>query len=146
MNQQPHAPRDDDDAFAHRLFLQLLGREPTKAELQPFLASRSKDKRAELVDAMLTREENVVEFARHWSGLWADVLVGREGVTAENKTSREGLKQYLRRAIQQQKPMDEIATELLTATGSGAIGSPQYNGAANFMLAHYDRKATRATS
>lgn len=140
------APRDDDDGFARRLFQQLFGRGPTKAELQPFLASRSKDKRAELVDALLTREENVVEFARHWSDLWADVLVGRVGVSSENKTSREGLQQYLRRAIQQKKPMDEIATELLTATGSGAIGSPQYNGAANFMLAHYERKATRATS
>jgi hypothetical protein len=140
------APRDDDDGFANRLFQQLLGREPTKAELKSFVASRSKDKRAKLVDELLTREENVVEFARHWSGLWTDVLVGRVGTTTENRISREGLQQYLRRAFQQSMPMDQIATELLTATGSGEIGSAQYNGAANFLLAHYDRNATRATS
>ena len=140
------APRAGDDAFANRLFQQVLGRSPTKVELRSFVASRSKDKRARLVDELLTREENVVEFARHWSGLWADVLVGRVGTVAENRTSREGLQQFLRRAFQQAKPLDQIVTELLTATGSGEIGSPQYNGAANFLLAHYDRKATRATS
>jgi len=140
------APRDNDVAFANRLFQQVLGREPTKAELQSFVGSRSKDKRIQLVDALLTREENVFDFARHWSGIWADVLVGRVGTATENRISRDGLQQYLRRAFQQATPMDQIATELLTATGSGEIGSPQYNGAANFLLAHYDRDATQATS
>jgi len=140
------APRAGDDAFVNRLFRQVLGRGPSKAESQSFVVSRSKDKRAQLVDDLLTREEHVVEFARHWSDHWADVLVGRAGTATANRTSREGLQQYLRRAFQQAKPLDQITTELLTATGSGEIGSPQYNGAANFLLAHYDRKATRATS
>lgn len=140
------ATRADDTALANRLFQQVLGRAPTGPELQSFVSSRDKDKRAALVDDLLTREEHVVEFARHWANLWTDSLVGRSGAAAANQANRGGLQQYLRRSIQQAKPWDQIATELLTATGSGEIGSPQYNGAANFLLAHYDAQATRTTA
>lgn len=140
------AARGSDEEFAARLFQQLLGRGPTAVELQSFVASRAKNKRVQLVDDLLSREENLVEFARHWSGIWADALVGRGATGAEFQASRDGLEQYLRRAIQQARPLDQVATELLTATGSGAVGSPQYNGAANFLLTHYDGKATRATA
>ncbi len=140
------APAAGDEEFAVRLYERLLGRQPTAKELEPFLVSRNKDKRASLVDELLTREENVIEFARHWAGLWADGLLGREKTVAANQASREGLEQYLRRAIQQARPWDQVSADLITATGAGRIGAEQYNGAANFLLAHYDLQATRATS
>jgi len=144
-NVKPTAEAGDVE-YAGHLFQRVLGRDPTPEELQTFDASRAKDKRAKLIDDLLTREEHVVEFARHWATLWSDSLIGRTGATGGTKQRREGLQQYLRRAFQQAKPMDQITSELLTATGSGEIGTPEYNGAANFLLTHYENQATRATS
>src|SRR5688572_9037042 len=53
---RPSAPVDD-RTWCRRVYLDLVGRIPTSAELEEFLGARSKSKRAELVDRLLQSDE-----------------------------------------------------------------------------------------
>src|SRR5262245_26926490 len=52
----------DDAEFVRRIYLDLAGRIPTRDEAERFGNDRTPDKRARLIDALLSGEE----FPRHW--------------------------------------------------------------------------------
>lgn len=134
-----------DEEWCRRLFLRTLGRVPTVSESRAFVADASKEKRTELTDKLLTGAEYADELARHWSGAWTTVLVGR---TASPEL-REGLRAYLEQAIRTNKPYDALVTELVTATGPAATGADAgTKGAVDFLLALADKdeRAVRTTS
>jgi hypothetical protein len=140
------APLATDKEWCRRLFLRVLGRIPTVEELSAFSSDRSPDKREKLVDRLLTDDDYVAEYARHWSTIWANVLIGRTGGESTSLASREGLEQYLGQALAKNKPYHEWVHELLVATGSSEPGTEGYNGAVNFLLAGMNQDATLATS
>jgi hypothetical protein len=146
---KPADPATDEE-WCRRLYVRVLGRIPSVEELRPFLADRTADKRQKLVDRLLTDERYVEEYARHWSGVWANVLIGRTGGQGDSLASRDGLEQYLRQSLAANKPYDKLVHELLTASGSAQPGSEGYNGAVNFLLAGLNpdknNDATLATS
>ncbi|MEX0819858.1 MAG: DUF1549 domain-containing protein, partial [Pirellulaceae bacterium] len=129
-----------DETWCRRVYAKLIGREPAAREVQSFVASRSPKKREELVNLLLQGETYIEEFASHWSHVWADILLA----SGDQRASREGLEQYLRRTFGEGKPFDKTTSELLTATGGGRIGAADYNGATNFVLAHADRQGVYA--
>jgi hypothetical protein len=145
-NEVTPAAHATDAEWCRRLFIRVLGRIPTAEELKAFAADRAKDRREKLVDRLLTDDNYVEEYARHWASVWSNVLIGRTGGRGGSLASREGLEQYLRQSLARNKPYDKLASELLTATGSGQPGKPDYNGAANFMLAGLNQDATLATA
>ncbi len=124
-----------DEQWCRRVYLKLVGREPTAAESSTFLKSASSKKRNELVDLLLTGDTYVEEFAGHWSQIWSDILVA----TGNRRANRNGLEQFLRRSFGSGKPFDQTTFELLTAIGSTAIGSEDYNGATNYLVSHSSR-------
>jgi hypothetical protein len=124
------AARCSDAEFLRRASLDLLGRIPSVPELVAFLA---RPDRAARVDEMLASEE----FSRFWSELWATML---NGYTDAFETSREGLRLWLFRQFQARRPYDEIAGELLTASGETASGGP-----VNFIARHYANPAAKVS-
>src|SRR4051812_5188329 len=66
---QPNPPASD-EVFLRRIYLDAIGRIPTTAEAQEFLASTSERKRAELVDRLLASDG----YAHHMYTFWADIL------------------------------------------------------------------------
>jgi len=102
----------DDPTFARRAYLDLLGLLPTPDEARAFVADNTPDKRARLVEQLLTRPE----FATFWGLKWADLL------RAEGKTLDEmGVKLYvewIRASVAENKPLDAFARELVSARGS----------------------------
>jgi hypothetical protein len=60
----------NDQQFLRRVFLDLCGTLPAPEDVQAFLADRSPDKRAVLIDKLLERPE----FADFWAHHWSDVL------------------------------------------------------------------------
>jgi hypothetical protein len=139
------APNASDQEVVERLFERVLGRAPTPDELRRYLQDGPRDKRARWAKQLVEGETYVEEFARHWSRFWTESLVGSRPGPLPNGANRDGLEQFLRRAILRKQPFHEVAYELLTATGSGVPGTPGYNGAANFLIAHWDRHARQAT-
>jgi len=120
--------------WCERVHSRLLGRSPTEAERAQFLAHKSPDKRAKLIDSLTRGDLYVEEFAGYWSELWTDVLLA----SAARPVQRGELAQYLRRSFAQGKPLDDIAFELLTATGGGQPGVQDY------LLAHADNRGIHA--
>jgi len=113
-----------DEVFVRRAYLDIAGVLPTVAESQAFFADARPDKRAALVDQLLQRPE----FSDLWAMKWAEVLRVKTSVTLD----RKGMYRYndwLRESIRNNKPINQLAAELLTATG-GNFTEP----AANFYL------------
>lgn len=101
-----------DATFQRRAYLDVIGRLPRPEETRAFLADKSPDRRAKLVDTLLDRPE----YADHWANKWADLLrpnpyhVGIKAVFT--------LDAYLRDSFRKNKPYDRFVKEIVTAQGS----------------------------
>ncbi len=136
------SPPETERGWCGRVYDRLVGREPTRDEIDRFVEDDSEDKRERLVDRLLSSDE----YARHWSDIWAGVLLGsRPASGGEQVANREGLTDYIRDSLAANKPYDKMAHELLAATGSSRPGTEDYNGAVNFLLAGADNRAVDAT-
>lgn len=131
-NLAPSKPATDGE-WCRRVYLDLIGRIPTVDELNSYLTDRQRDKRLRLVNRLLG-EEYTEEYTSNWTTIWTNILIGRTGGRERRSlTDREGMEQYLREAFRYNKPYDELARELITATGSCRPGDEDFNGAANFL-------------
>lgn len=139
----------EDGEWCRRVYLDVIGRVPTVDELQAYLADRKRDKRERLVDRLLGTEYRD-EYVRYWTSVWTNLLIGRTGGTERRSlTNRDGMEQYVREALEYNKPYDRMAYELITATGSCDPDKPEFNGATNFLadkLAENGVQATAKTS
>ncbi|MBL9094397.1 MAG: DUF1549 domain-containing protein [Planctomycetaceae bacterium] len=112
------APTCDDGEFVRRAYFDLIGTLPTVAEVQAFLADASADKRAKLVDELLERPE----YVDYWSLKWSDLLrVHRRYVGEKGLESFAG---WVRRAVRENRPVDAMVRELLTAQGNLYTSGP----------------------
>jgi Protein of unknown function (DUF1549)/Protein of unknown function (DUF1553) len=121
--QLPPAELCSDHEFIRRVYLDTLGILPERRAVEAFVADASlkmgsADKRARLIDALLERPE----YAEFWALKWADLLrvkSARLGSGGAHKLHR-----WLVRAVQENRPYDRIARELLTASGSTLQNPP----------------------
>jgi hypothetical protein len=104
-----------DEVFIRRVYLDVIGTLPEAAEVEHFLRDNRPDKRAELIDALFTRDE----FADYWALKWCDVLrVKSEFPVNLWPAAVEAYHRWVRDSIAKNKPYDEFARELLTSSGS----------------------------
>ena len=101
-----------DEVFLRRAFLDTIGIVPTAAEAAAFLDSKAADKRSQLIDHLLQRDE----FAAFWAMKWADVMRGSD-VTI-SKRGVHSFHRYLVDQFQHDRPFDEFARETLTSLGN----------------------------
>ncbi len=142
------SPVEADGKWCRRVYLDLVGRIPTFQELNSFVRDNDKRKREKLVDTLLNDSKHVSEYANHWGTIWSNILIGRTGGTARDSfVSRDGMAKYLRDCFARNKPYNQMAYELVTATGSSKPGTENYNGAVNFLIDKVnDEDGTLATS
>jgi hypothetical protein len=105
------ASRLSDEQFARRVYLDLGGRIPTYDEVMGFLTSRSRTKRAELVEQLLESPDYVSNFYN----FWADILRLRE--RPHRVLPFEPYLYYVKDTIRTNKPYDDWVHEMLTADG-----------------------------
>ncbi len=130
------SPQTDDPEFLRRLSLDLIGRTPTVEEVVSFIRDKRGDKRARLIDLLLDHPD----FAKNSANLWEVILIGR--ADQGNQVNREAFRTWLTEQFNDERPWNEIARELITATGSNTAE----NGATNFVLAHREMNAVPLTS
>ena len=102
----------DDLTFLRRVSLDITGSLPEPETAKSFLIDERQDKRSRLVEKLLKSKE----YANYWALKWADLL------RVEEKTlDPKGVKKtftWLSEMIQQGKPLDQFAREILCARGS----------------------------
>ncbi|MBY0228476.1 MAG: DUF1549 and DUF1553 domain-containing protein [Gemmataceae bacterium] len=105
------APLADDETFLRRVFLDLIGVQPTPDEVRSFLAERGARKREKAVDALFERPE----FVDHWSLKWGDLLQNSRNVASPQAVWL--FREHIRSAVAENLPADRFVKRLLTAKG-----------------------------
>jgi hypothetical protein len=121
------SPPCSDEEFLRRLSLDALGTLPTPDEVRAFLAARDPDKRAKAIDRVLDRPE----FVDYWALKWGDLLrINRDLLTDKGMWS---FYNWVRASLRENKPVDAMVREIVTAEGSTFTEGP-----ANFYIASRD--------
>lgn len=125
-----------DEEFLRRAYFDLTGRLPRIDETQAFLADKASDRRAKLVDRLLESDD----FAEFWTLKWSDIL--RANGKKLTATGVHKFQRWVYDGIRTDKGLDQLAHELLTASGS-VFENP----AANYWRASRDpNDATETTA
>lgn len=106
------APLATDSVFLRRVHLDLIGGLPSEAETREFLDSTAADKREQLVERLLDRDE----FAYFWAMKWADVMRGNR--TTISARGVHSLHRHLVEHFAADRPFTQLAREILTSSGN----------------------------
>jgi hypothetical protein len=138
LNIAPSEPADD-ATYLRRVYLDVIGTLPTPEEAARFLADRSPEKRAQVVEELLRRPE----FADFWALKWADVLRVDRGILGPKQA--RAYQHWIREQLADNVPLDRFARAIITAEGPldenppagfyKAVGAPAKPGEAANALA-----------
>jgi len=103
----------NDNVYVRRLYLTVIGRIPTQAELLEFSNDRSSDKKDKLIQKLL----NSQGYINHQMNWWSDMLRIKDRVNGTNINVGAVYRKWLRESLQQKKPYDQIVRELVGSTG-----------------------------
>jgi hypothetical protein len=94
----------DDAEFLRRVWLDIAGTIPTLEEAERFLSDAAPDKRARLIDDLLSSPG----YARNWSHVWASAILGVGDVRLQEEVA-DKLPQALEGYFAKNMPFDEFA-------------------------------------
>lgn len=120
------APISSDEEFVRRVYLDLAGAIPTAEQTRTFLADASSEKRTSLIDDLLASPQHARRMQYVLDEMFMERRVGTVVPNAEWET-------WLRESFRDNKPWDQLVTEILSADGADEKLRP----AAKFYL---DRK------
>lgn len=110
---QRSGPICDDATFLRRVSLDTIGKLPTRSEYDAFMADTDPDKRKRIAESLLARPEA----ADMWAAEWADLLMIRELPNVMSDKAVDLYFQWLRDQFRENRPLDQVVHELLTASG-----------------------------
>jgi hypothetical protein len=119
----PPSALTPDAEFLRRVSLDLTGMPPSVEVLRAFLADQTPDKRARKIDRLLASPL----FARHWATTLDVMLMERRPSV---NVSADLWQSYLLAAAQTNRPLNQVMTELLSASGT----DPKLRAPARFFL------------
>ena len=73
------SPVQDDLKWCRRIYLDVLGRIPSFEEMSVFMKDKSLDRKLNLLRRLLEDDQYTEEYANHWSTVWTNILIGRNG-------------------------------------------------------------------
>lgn len=123
----PPSGQCSDREFIRRAFLDSAGVLPTPEEVQKFSADTDPKKRERLIETLLVRPE----FVDYWTYKWSDLLL-----VSSKKLPQPAMwafYRFIRECVADNKPWDQFAREIVTASGSTLT-----NGPANYFALHKD--------
>ncbi|RMG38074.1 MAG: DUF1549 domain-containing protein [Planctomycetota bacterium] len=137
----------DDTTFCRRVYLDVIGRNPTPRELLAFERDTAPNKRAKLIDRLLETEE----YARKWAHYWREVVFFNSAAN-KNRVNPQAFEDWLAEEFRKNTPWDRIVAKMISATpksnGKLPNGKPdvgQNYGPNNFVLA-CENKPTQIAS
>ena len=131
LNLEPSGVSTDSE-FMRRAYLDATGTLPTAAETKAFLSNSATDKRARLIDHLLSSDA----YVDYWAYKWSDLLLVSAGRSLTGKLTTPAVRsfyQWIRDSVQQNKPWNEMVREMYVSSGSS-----RDNGSLNFYQLHKD--------
>jgi Protein of unknown function (DUF1549)/Protein of unknown function (DUF1553) len=123
------APIADDATWLRRVSLDVAGRLPSPEESKAFAADQSANRRRAVVDRLLASDE----YAKHWARYWTDVIRFRATFQQPRLVNFPALEAWLTEQLKENKPWDEVATQLISG-----VGRTDQAGQTVFAAAHLD--------
>ncbi|MEZ6043268.1 MAG: DUF1549 domain-containing protein [Planctomycetaceae bacterium] len=114
----------DDATFIRRAFLDAVGTLPTPQQTDAFLADTNPEKRARLVDSLLslTGDPELDRYndlyAAVWTLKWSDLLRNTSSGQAADEQRMWAMHNWIKESFRTNKPFDQFVRELITAKGS----------------------------
>ncbi len=109
----------DDATFLRRVSLDLTGLLPEANRARAFLADNSPEKRATLVDELLT---DGVAYTEHWLTFWNDLLRNDYAGTGFITGGRTQISEWLYQSLKENKPFDAMVRELIAPADTASAG------------------------
>ncbi len=117
--------RCSDYEFIRRASLDIIGRIAKPHEIATYLKDPPSERRSRLIERLLSSDE----YAENFANIWTVLLLTRTG---SNRGAQAQMHDWLKEKLASKTAAwDEIATELITATGD-----TEKNGAVNYVLHH----------
>ncbi len=123
----------DDRIYARRVWLDTLGILPPPAELETFVSDQSPNKRAVLVQRLLTDNQR---YAEHWLTFWNDLLRNDYKGTGYIDGGRKVITDWLYTALARNMPYDRFVAELINpgTESEGFTNGILWRGAVNASM------------
>jgi hypothetical protein len=109
------SPRCSDAAFVRRIYLDVIGRIPTRDEAYRFRDDTESDKRRRLINTLLESPE----YGRHMSEVFDAFLMGRRGAEKQRERRNHGWLDYLAHSFNENLAWNEMARDILLARPAG---------------------------
>lgn len=109
-----------DEQFIRRVSLDMTGSLPTPEQVTAFLNDKAADKRGKLVDTLLESQE----YSYYFANKWADILHVKRRQQNNAAQGTFAFHGWIREAMASDKPYDEFARDILTATGDEQKHAP----------------------
>ena len=137
----PAAPPTTDAEFLRRVTLDLTGRIPAPNEVVVFLGDTSPDKRKAAVERLLASPQWADRWAMFFGDLYRNTL--RTSQVNRYVDGRDAFHLYLLGSMQQNKPYDQMAREILSTGGqaSGRSFPQRYASFAAYQAAERDYRS-----
>src|SRR5262245_51411554 len=116
-----------DETFLRRVSLDLTGKLPDPDALHRFVADRTPDKRAKVIDELLKSEA----YAVNWGRYWRDTLTYHTPASA-NYIRWKLFDEWWTAQLRHNRPWDQVVTALVTAHGINDESAP-----VNYLTALY---------
>jgi hypothetical protein len=120
------AGRTNDEDFLRRAYLDLAGRLPSPERTTSFAEDADPEKRSKIIDRLLASDE----YAGNWARYWRDVIFA-DPAEMQSRLMAGTFEAWMKDQLKQNRSWDQIATDLLTATGN-----VEENGATALLVAN----------
>lgn len=111
----------DEYNFVRRLYLTTIGRIPTYTELMEYVDDRDSDRKDKLIVRLLNSEG----YVNHQMNWWMDMLRIQDRPQNININAGGIYRKWMRQALRDNKPYNQIVQELIASNGSLYGGSPE---------------------
>jgi hypothetical protein len=113
-------PDANKNTFIRRLYLTTIGRIPTQHELLEYLNDRDPNKKDKIIQKLL----NSPGYVNHHLNWWSDMLRVKDRPAGTNINVGAIYREWLRTALRENKPYDDIVRELISSSGELYGGDP----------------------
>ena len=127
------APKTNDWEFVRRVTLDLTGRIPTPDKVLTFVADTDPQKRAKLIDTLLATPEWTDKWTMYFGDLYQNIDSKPSTALRRFPPGRNAFYQWIKDSLANGKPYNQMATELISASGTNTYN----DGPSNWILNGY---------